>query len=157
MANGEVLACSMFYVSFDGLEDLIVKKVSGVSITLETAGDSTPFGVTKDGKSQIQATVTGTSNGKLTVEYVATVDDRRVLDWYEDCHSEPIEGGGSGNKGERKTGAIVLYNQGGDEAARWDITGAMCSSYAMSGFEAGATDLAVETVEVAIESLHRVK
>jgi hypothetical protein len=77
MSDGEVLACSKFYVSFDGLEDLIVKKVSGISITLETAGDSTPFGVTKDGKSQIQATVTGTSNGKLTVEYVATVDDRR--------------------------------------------------------------------------------
>ncbi|MEB3268393.1 MAG: phage tail protein [Leptolyngbya sp.] len=157
MAAGEILACSKFYVSFDGLEDLVVKKVSGVAITLETAGDSTPFGVTKDGKSQIQATVTGTSNGKLTVEYVAAADDRRLLDWYESNHSEPIEGGGSSSKGERKTGAIVLYNQGGEEAARWDITGAMCSSYAMSGFEAGATDLATETVEVAIESLHRVK
>ncbi|WP_414623422.1 hypothetical protein [Calothrix sp. CCY 0018] len=32
MAAGELLACSKFYVSFDGLDDLIVSKVSGVSI-----------------------------------------------------------------------------------------------------------------------------
>jgi phage tail-like protein len=157
MAEGEILACSKFYVSFDGLEDLVVKKVSGISITLETAGDSTPFGVTKSGKSQIQATVTGTSNGKLTIEYVAAVDDKRLLEWYENSHSEPIAGGGSASKGELKTGSIVLYNQGGEEAARWDIKGAMCSSYSMSGFEAGATDLATETVEVALQDLHRVK
>ncbi|WP_008317276.1 phage tail protein [Leptolyngbya sp. PCC 6406] len=157
MAAGEVLPCSKFYASFDGLEDLVVKKVSGIAITLESAGDSTPFGVTKDGKSQIQATVTGVSNSKLSIEYVATVGDDRLLKWYSDSHSEPIAGGGSANKGERKTGSVVLYNQGGEEAARWDVTGAMCISYAMSGFEAGSTNLATETVEIAYESLHRVK
>ncbi|NER00458.1 MAG: phage tail protein, partial [Cyanothece sp. SIO2G6] len=110
MAAGEILACSKFYVQLDGLEDLIVKKVSGIAITLEVAGDKKPFGVTKGGKSQMQATVTGTSNGKVTVEYVDTVEDDRLMKWYEDSHSEPIQGGGSVTKGERKTGSIILYN-----------------------------------------------
>lgn len=38
MASGELLASSKFYVQFDGLDDLTVKKVSGIQITLETLG-----------------------------------------------------------------------------------------------------------------------
>lgn len=157
MAAGEILACSKFYASFDGLEEKVIKKVSGIAITLETAGDTKSFGVTKGAKSAIQATVTGVSNGKITIEYVATIDDNDIAKWYEDSHSEVIAGGGTASKGARKTGSIVLYNQGGEEAARWDITGAMASSYKSSKMEAGTGDLFVETVEVIYESLHRVK
>lgn len=157
MAAGEVLACSRFYVEIDGLEELIVKKVSGIAITLEVAGDKKPFGVTKGGKSQMQATVTGTSNGKVTVEYVDTVEDDRLMKWYEDSHSEPIKGGGTSTKGERKTGSVVLYNQGGEEAARWNMTGIMPASYKSTKLEAGSTNLSTETVELVFESMHRVK
>lgn len=157
MAAGEILSCSKFYVSFDGLEEKIVKKVGGIGVTLETAGDSKSFGVTKGGKSAIQATVTGVSNGKISIEYVATIDDNSIAKWYEDSHSEVISGGGSASKGARKTGSIVLYNQGGDEAARWDVTGAFPQSYKSSKMEAGTGDLFIETVEVVYESLHRKK
>jgi len=157
MAAGEVLACSRFYVEIDGLEELIVKKVSGIAITMEVAGDKKPFGVTKGGKSQMQATVTGTSNGKVTVEYVDTVEDDRLMKWYEDSHSEPIKGGGSATKGERKTGSIVLYNQGGEEAARWNMTGIMPASYKSTKLEAGSTNLSTETVELVFENILRVK
>ena len=156
MGAGEVLACSKFYVEIDGLDDLIVKKVSGIGITLEVAGDTLPFGVTKGGKAQMQATVTGTSNGKLSVEFVDTVEDNRLMQWYEDSHSESIKGGGSVTKGERKTGSIILYNQGGEEAARWSMTGLMPASYTASKLEAGSTELATETVELVYESLLRV-
>jgi phage tail-like protein len=157
MADGEILACSKFYVEINGLEDLIVKKVSGIEIKLQTAGDTKPFGVTKGGKSQMQATVTGVENGKITVEYVDTVEDDRLMKWYEDSHSEPIKGGGSSNKGERKEGSIVLYNQGGEEAARWNLTGLMPASYKSSKLEAGSTELGTETVELVYENMHRVK
>ena len=157
MAKDEILACSKFYVEIDGLSDLIIKKVSGIGITLEVAGDTQPFGVTKGAKTQMQATVTGCSNSKITVDYVDTVEDNRVMQWYADSHSESIQGGGSANKGERKTGSIVLYNQGGEEAARWNMTGLMPSSYTSSKLEAGSTDLATETVELVYESLLRVK
>lgn len=157
MGDREVLACSKFYVEIDGLDDLVVKKVSGIGVTLEVAGDTLPYGVGKGGKAQMQATVTGCSNGKITVEYVDTVEDNRLMQWYEDSHSESIKGGGTKTKGERKTGSIILYNQGGDEAARWNMTGIMPSSYTSSKLEAGSTELATETVELVYESLLRVK
>ena len=105
----------------------------------------------------MQATVTGVENGKITIEYVDTVEDNRLMQWYEDSHSEPIQGGGTKTKGEKKTGSIILYNQGGEEAARWNFTGAMPSSYKSSKLEAGATELGTETVEIVYENLHRVK
>ena len=157
MANGEILASSKFYVEIDGLTDLIVKKVTGISTTLQTAGDMKSFGVTKGGKSVIQATVTGITNAKITVDFVATVQDKRLYQWFMDSHSQVSVGGGSKTKGERKTGSIILYNQGGEEAARWNLTGMMPSSYKSTKLEAGAEGLTTETVEFVYESLHRVK
>ncbi|MEL7243335.1 MAG: phage tail protein [Cyanobacteria bacterium J06641_2] len=157
MAKGELLACSKFFVSFDGLEDLIVSKVSGISIELQTAGDQNPFGVTKGGKAAIQATVTGVQNGTVTVEYVGTVGDNRLFQWYAESHSEPTTGGGTKNKGALKSGSIVLYDQGGEEGARWNMTGVMPKTYKTSKMEAGDTNLFKETVDFAYQSLHRVK
>jgi phage tail-like protein len=157
MAKDEVLACSKFYFQLDGYEDLIVKSVSGVGITLQVAGDVKSYGVTKDGKSVIQATVTGIENGKVTVEYVSTVQDRRLLDLYSDSHSEVIAGGGSVNKGKRLTGTLVFYNQGGEPAAQWDLTGIMAASYKSTKMEAGSTALATETLDFVYEHLHRMK
>jgi phage tail-like protein len=155
MAKDEFLACSKFYFSLTGLEDLIIKSVSGIGSTLQTAGDSKSFGVTKGGKSSIQATVTGVSNSNITVEFVCTVGDERLMTWYSDSHTEPLGGGGSKSKGARKTGTITLYNQGGEAAATWEMTGVMPKSYKSSKLEAGAEGLATETVEFVYESLHR--
>ena len=157
MAKDEILACSKYYFELDGLDDLIVKKVSGIKIALQTAGDSKSHGVSKGGKSVIQATVTGVTNADITVEFVATVEDRRLVDWFVDCHAEPIMGGGTISKGERKTGSIVLYNQGGEEAARWNLTGVMPKTYKSSKMAAGEEGLATETVQFAYERLCRVK
>jgi phage tail-like protein len=157
MANGEILACSKYYFSLDGLDELVVKKVSGMGNTLQTAGTDKSFGVTKGGKSYIQATVTGVSNDKITAEYVATVGDKRLYQWFYDSHSQVSTGGGSGTKGVRKTGSITLYNQAGQEAARWDLTGVMPNSYKTSKLEAGTEELFIETVEFVYESIHRKK
>jgi phage tail-like protein len=156
MAN-EILASSRFYVQFDSLDDLIVKKISGIQITLETTGDKKPFGVTKGGKTQMQATVTGISNSKITIEFVSTSEDSRLMQWYRDSHSQPIKGGGTVNKGGLKNGSIILYNQGGDEAARWNLTGIMPQSYKSAKLEAGSTNFATETVVFVYQHLHRVK
>lgn len=157
MASGEILACSKFYFSLDGFEDLMVKKVSGISITLQTAGDTKPFGVTKGGKSNIQATVCGVENQKVTVEFVATAEDNRLMNWFHESHSEPILGGGTATKGVRKTGSLVIYNQGGDEAIRYNLKGIMPASYKSTKMEAGSTELTTETLEFVYESLLREK
>jgi phage tail-like protein len=157
MAKGEILACSKYYFSLDGLEDLVVKKVSGISATLQTAGTDKSYGVSKGGKSVIQATVTGVSNAKITVEFVATAEDKKLYQWFVDSHSQVSSGGGSKTKGQRKTGSLAVYNQGGEEAARWNLTGIMPSSYKTTKLEAGSEGLSSETVEFVYESLHRVK
>lgn len=157
MAKGEVLASSKFYVQFDGLEDLVMKSCTGPKITLESAGDTTSYGVSKGGKSVIQATVTGVTNGTITVVYVSSVSDNRLMKWHQDSHSEPILGGGSTNKGALKTGSIILYNQGGDEAARWNLTGVMPKTYKSSKFDPSSKELATETVEFVYHSILRVK
>lgn len=157
MAKDELVGGSKFYVQFDGLEDLILKSCTGPKITLESAGDTTSYGVSKGGKSVIQATVTGVSNGTITVVYVASVDDDRLVKWHQDSHCEPIAGGGSKNKGALKTGSIILYNQAGEEAARWNMTGVMPISYKSSKFAPDSKELATETVEFAYHSILRVK
>ncbi|PZV16931.1 MAG: phage tail protein [Pseudanabaena sp.] len=155
MAKDEFLASSKYYFSLTGLEDLVVKKVSGIGSTLQTAGDMKSYGVSKSGKSVIQATVTGATNSKITVEFVCTVGDDRLIKWYSDSHSEPFAGGGTKTKGERKTGTITLYNQGGEAAATWEMTGVMPASYKSVKLEAGAEGLATETIEFVYQSLHR--
>ncbi|NEQ20785.1 MAG: phage tail protein, partial [Microcoleus sp. SIO2G3] len=72
-------------------------------------------------------------------------------------HAEPIIGGGTQTGGERKTGSLVIYNQAGKEAVRYNFTGVMAASYKSTKMEAGSTNLATETLEFVCESLHRVK
>jgi phage tail-like protein len=157
MAKDEILACSKFYIKLDGLDDLFVKSVSGISITMDTTGDSKPFGVSKEGKAQMQATVTGVTTGTVSIVYVGASEDNRLQKWYDDSHSPPKIGGGSVSKGGLKTGSITLYNQGGEEAAVWEMTGIMCKSYKTSKFSPESTDLFTETVEVGFHKLLRTK
>ena len=156
MASGEILACSKFYVEFDGLAEKYIRKVDGIAITVKTAGGNTSLGVTKGGKSVIQATPTGVSLGTIKVEFTAT-GDRDLEKWYSDSHSESFAGGGSSSGGERKTGSIILYNQSGEEAARWNMTGVMPVRYEAPALSAGSAEIATEKIEVSFESLHRVK
>ncbi|MGF1521675.1 MAG: phage tail protein [Leptolyngbyaceae cyanobacterium] len=157
MADNEVLANSRFYFELDGMTELIVKKVSGIQITLEAAGDMKSFGVTKGGKSQMQATVSGVTSGTLTIDFVATIEDKSLHDWYRASHPAigPMEGGFSDSKGERKNASLTAYTQGGDDAARWEFTGVFPKSYKTSKMEPGSTELFTETVEIVYETCHR--
>ncbi|MEM7794736.1 MAG: phage tail protein [Cyanobacteria bacterium P01_C01_bin.118] len=153
----EVLTNSRFYLEIDGMNELIIKKVGGLQITLEAAGDKKSFGVTKKGKSRMQATVSGVTSGTITVDFVATSEDMSMHDWYRASHPAvgPMEGGVSENSGERKTAALTVYNQGGEEAAMWQFTGVFPKSYKTSKMEPGSTELFTETVEFVYETCHR--
>jgi phage tail-like protein len=159
MAKGEVLTNSRFYLEIDGMTELVVKKVSGLKVTLDAAGDKKSYGVTKGGKSQMQATVSGVSSGVLSIDFVATVDEKSLHDWYRDSHPAvgPMAGGTSANNGERKTASLTLYDQGGGEAARWSFSGIFPKSYKTSKMEPGSTELFTEKLEVVYETCHRVK
>lgn len=157
MASGELLTCSRFYLEIDSITDLVVKKVSGLQITLEAAGDMKSFGVTKGGKSRMQATVAGVTSGTITVDFVATQEDWSLHDWFRASHPElgPMSGGVSSSGGERKNASLSAYNQAGEEAARWDFTGVFPKTYKTSKMEPGSTELFTETVEFVYETCHR--
>ncbi|MEM8640661.1 MAG: phage tail protein [Cyanobacteria bacterium P01_G01_bin.54] len=157
MAAAEILANSKFYIDIEGLSDLIIKSISGISATIELAGSDSSYGVTKDGKSVVQSTVTGVSNSNMTITFVGTADDKRVFDWYYDSHSTEYAGGGTGSKGERKTATIFLYNQGGESAAEWTLKGVFPVSYKGSQLSAEDASLYEETLDFAYEHLDRTK
>ncbi len=49
----------------------------------------------------------------------------------------------------------TLYNQGGEAAATWEMTGVMPASYKSVKLEAGSEGLATETIEFVYQTLHR--
>lgn len=159
MSKEEVLASSKFYLEFDGIANLITKKVSGLSIKLESAGDMKSFGVRKDAASFMQATVSGVTSGTVSVEFVATVEDQSMHDWYRASHSigGPLAGKGSSDKGARKSASLTVYNQAGEEAARWNFSGVFPKSYKTSKMEPGGTELFTEKMEFVYETCHRIK
>jgi phage tail-like protein len=156
--NQEVLANSKWYLQIDQLEDAIIAKVNGLGTTFSTAGDMKSLGVSKGGKSTMQATVSGVESATITVEFVATVEDKRMHDWYRASHSVggPMAGGGSEKGGEQRTASLIVYNQEGKEAAKWSFTGVFPKSYKTSKMEPGGTDLFKETVEFVYHTMHRV-
>ncbi|MBM0744551.1 phage tail protein [Phormidium sp. CLA17] len=159
MAKDEVLANSKFYLLIGDYTGLIVKKVSGLSVTFDTAGDTKSFGVRKDAASFMQATVTGVTSGAMTVEFVATQEDKSMHDWYRASHSSggPTAGKGSSSGGERKDATLTVYNQKGEAAAEWNFSGVFPQSYTTSKLEPGSTELFTEKVEFVYETCHRTK
>ena len=157
----EILTNSRFYLEIEGLPELFVKKVSGVQVTLEAAGDQKPFGISKGAKTKMQATVSGVTSGTINVEFVAIVDDMKLHNWFRASHpiGGTMLGGASDNAGLRKAATLFVYNQGdGDNAAaEWEFTGVFPKSYKTSKMEPGSTELFTETVEFVYETCHRIK
>ncbi|ACK70164.1 conserved hypothetical protein [Gloeothece citriformis PCC 7424] len=125
MPDIQYVTNSKFYFEIDGITGLIVKSVTGPEISMDIVGGDTAIGVTKDAKTQTQATIGGVKyNSTITLTYVAgnESDQKKLSDWYNDCHPDTYSGGGSKAMGSRKTGKLSIYNPDGKEAMRFDFT-----------------------------------
>ena len=60
-------------------------------------------------------------------------------------------------EGARKNGSIVMFNQKGDEMARWDFVGAWPSKLTGPTANAGNNEIAIEELEITHEGYERVK
>ncbi|MDX2100072.1 MAG: phage tail protein [Leptolyngbyaceae cyanobacterium bins.59] len=58
---------------------------------------------------------------------------------------------------QRRDGALVIYEQGGKEGARFNFFRAWPLSYSFGGGNVSAGELAIEELELAIEDIKRVK
>jgi phage tail-like protein len=57
----------------------------------------------------------------------------------------------------RKNMSVILMDEEGNDAARWDFASAWPSKYKAPDLKAEGTDVAIETLEIVFESMQRVK
>lgn len=120
----QYLTNSKFYFEIDSVTALALKTVTGPEIEMEVAGGESAIGVTKDAKTQTQATIGGVKyNSTITLTYVAgnEADQKKLSEWYDDCHPDTFSGGSSKAMDSRKTGSLVIYNPNGAEAMRYNF------------------------------------
>ena len=157
MAELKPIPTSRYYVEFAGLEDKLIKSVSEVSFTGQTAGHEKPLASTKGGKTIWQSTSAGfEENPNVTIEVYVTEGDMDFYNWM--LATMPKSEGGQGKwSSSRKNGSIVAYDSEDNEAIRWSLTNCWIKSYKVSDFNSESKDLAVETFEIIAEQINRVK
>ncbi|MEM6611643.1 MAG: phage tail protein [Cyanobacteria bacterium P01_C01_bin.72] len=154
----ELLTGSRFHFEFGGPggDDLLISKVSGISITIDAAAQGQPLGCGKNVRTQTQITPAGVSYENLTIEHVTTMENNALLDWYQACHPKSSTGGATEAAESRYSASLVFYNQAAEESIRWNIFNALPVKYTTTQLQAESTDLFKETVEIMHSGLIRV-
>ena len=152
MAVAEFLTASRFYFEAQGLEQKIIKEISGLGV------ESTPaqevHGSSKGGVATRQATPTVSKFTNITLKLVATTD-KDLYKWYEDCNKNM--GGKSDWTSKRKLGSVSAYDQAGNMQARWEIENCYPCKYTGPTLTASSGDMATETIELVHEGIKRVQ
>lgn len=81
----------------------------------------------------------------ITLKWGLT-DSRELYDWYRDVVKGKIE---------RKSGSIILIDLEGQEKVRWNFFEAWPTKWDSVDFSAKGTDVAIETLELAVEKVER--
>lgn len=82
----------------------------------------------------------------ITLKWGLT-DSRELYDWYRDVTRGKIV---------RKSGSIVLLDLEGQEKIRWNFFEGWPTKWDSADFSAKGTDVAIETLELAVEKVERV-
>lgn len=87
-----------------------------------------------------------TKHANITLKWGMTVDNQ-LYAW----HRTVVDG-----TVERRNGSVVLLDRRGQEVARWNFVRAWPTKYTGPSLNAEASDIAIETLELAHEGLERV-
>lgn len=150
----ELLVSCRFYFEADGLTDKMILEVSGLSSECPAAGGDKVLGSTKNAVNLRQAAPTRVKFTPVTVKVVATTNTD-LYKWYEDCNKN--SGGQSDWEGNRKACSVSVYDQSGAMKARWEMQNAYPTKYEGPKLEAGANDVANETITLVHEDIKRVQ
>ena len=90
-----------------------------------------------------------TKHGALTLKWGIT-DSMEIYNW-----RKLVERGKM--KIARKNMAVILMDEEGNPASRWEFGGAWPSKYDAPDLSAKGSDAAIETLEIAFETMQRVK
>lgn len=127
-----------FHVEIDGISRAAFQQCSGFDSTIDViehreGGENTTVrklpGMTKYSNIQLKWGMT---------------DDKQLYQWHRDAIRGDVQ---------RKNGSIVLLDRKGEEIARWNFVRAWPSKYDGPDLNAEASDVAIETLELAHEGV----
>jgi len=87
--------------------------------------------------------------GSLTLKRGITTS-MELYEWWQ-----TIRQTGTGAPNARRNISIILLDDAGNDAARWDLAGAWPSKYEAGDLDAKGNDVIIETLEVAVETIKR--
>ncbi|HEY9878105.1 MAG TPA: phage tail protein [Leptolyngbyaceae cyanobacterium] len=149
----EVLVNCRFYFEADGIQDKMIMEVAGLSAESPAAGGDKVLGSAKSAKNLRQAAPTQVKFTPVTVKMVATTDTD-LYKWYEDCNKN--SGGQSDWAKNRKASSVTVYDQAGNQKARWEMLNSYPTKYEGPSLQSGANDVANETLTLVHEGIRRV-
>lgn len=154
MADEEILVSCRFYFEADGITDKQILEVSGMTSETPAAGADKVLGSSRGAVNLRQAAPTRAKFTPVVVKIVATTK-KDLYEWYEKCNKNA--GGKSDWASNRKGASITVYDQAGDEKARWNLVNAYPTKYEGPKLEASSNDVANETITLVHEGIVRVK
>jgi len=89
-----------------------------------------------------------TKYGNMTLKWGIT-DSMELFEW----RKQVIQG----KTGTKKNIAVILQDEGGNPAARWEFREAWPSKYGAPDLNARGNDIAIETIEITHEGMERVQ
>jgi phage tail-like protein len=135
-----------FRVEIAGIQVAAFSEASVPDISVDTVdyreGTDPPYKRTLSGL---------TAYGKLSLKKGLT-DAMDLYDWHQQVLSQ-----GSSASGIRKNISLILMDAGGTDKVRWNIINAWPTKYESSGLNAGSGDVVVETFELTMDYMNRVK
>lgn len=91
-----------------------------------------------------------TSYGNLSLQWGTTPDSTPLFDWRHQVEQGQLDDA-------RRDIAVVLLDEEGNNAARWEFTNAWPSQYDAPDLDASADEVAIESMEIAHEGMVRVE
>jgi phage tail-like protein len=129
----------LFRVELDGITQAHFRECTGLSSSVEVIEN--PEG----GKGQVGKMPGRIKYPNLVLKWGLT-DSTELYEW----HRSALQG-----NVQRKHGSIVQLDSSGDEKARWNFVDGWPTKWDGPSFNAGASELSVETLEIAHEGVER--
>lgn len=136
----------LFRVEISGIQVAAFSEATIPDITVDTVdyreGTDPPYKRPQSGL---------TTYGALTLQKGLT-DGMDLYDW-----SQLIAQQGSTASGAKKNVSLILVDSLGSDKCRWNIINAWPTKYSVTGFNASSTEVMVETLELTMDYMTRVK
>jgi phage tail-like protein len=129
----------LFAVEIDGIHQGQFRECTGLGSTVEVIEN--PEG----GRAQVSKIPGRVKFPNIVLKWGLT-DSTELYDWHRAALTGNIQ---------RKNGSIIQLDFQGNEKARWDFVNGWPTKWDGASFNAGGSDLSVETLEIAHEGVER--